>query len=148
VFLFRIDDDPVDLRGEEVANHSENQCQITVDEGGDGSRLLLLLNVAPELEKKLHIISNLLGLRPFARCPDNEAARGRFDGLGDLPQSPSFLLIPDPPRDTYMIHRGHEDEVTAGKCDVGGDPGALRADGFFGDLNQHLLALKEKVLDL
>src|SRR5687768_11708449 len=47
-----------------------------------------------------------------------------------------------------MLHSGHEHEIATGQADVRGKTGALRADRRLRHLNQNLLALFQKVLNV
>jgi hypothetical protein len=53
----------------------------------------------------------------------------------------------DAAADADVLDRGHVDEVAAGDADVGGDAGALGADGLLGHLHHDLLALVEHRVD-
>ena len=71
---------------------------------------------------------------PFGRLLVDEARRRRRRSL-------SRSIRRDTPD---VIDSGHVHEVAPWHRDVGGDPGALRADGILGDLDHDLLAFLEK----
>ena len=47
-----------------------------------------------------------------------------------------------------MVHRGHEDKITARKGNVGSEPGTLRPQRFLCHLNHDVLALYEKLFNM
>ena len=59
----------------------------------------------------------------------------------------ALLFVVDLAGDADAVEAGHQDEVTAGDADVGGQRRALGADAFLDDLHKHFLAAPEDVLD-
>src|SRR5207302_3157446 len=57
------------------------------------------------------------------------------------------ILVDNLARNGDAIEAGHEDQVAAGDADIGAQSGSLGADAFLDDLNEHLLATFENVLD-
>ena len=82
----------------------------------------------------------------LARGPDDDAAGVR--GVGEQrPQPLALVLVGDASRDADVVAAGDQDQVTTRDGDVGGGTGALAGAQLAGDLDEHLLALPEQVLD-
>jgi hypothetical protein len=67
--------------------------------------------------------------------------------LEDAFQAEAFFVAGDFPGDAIVIDGRHVDAVAAREGDVAGDAGAFLGDGFFGDLDEDLLAGLEEVCD-
>src|SRR4029077_16494381 len=72
----------------------------------------------------------------------------RFAELADdAPQAASLFARFDFSGDADMVDRRHEHEEAPGERRVGGQPRALGAQGFLGDLDDNLLAFLDEIFD-
>ena len=109
--------------------------------------LVLADHLVPDLDQEADVALQL-GLGHVLRHgADDEAGARRAEAVDGLPEAPPLLLVGDPPADAHVVDGGHEDQVPAGDADVRGEAGALGADGVLGDLDHHLLADLQEVLD-
>src|SRR5262249_56977316 len=79
---------------------------------------------------------------------DDEAqALGRLEVGEDLAQAAALLLVADLARDADAVEAGHQHQVAACYADVGAQGRPLGAQALLDDLDDHLLAAAEDVLD-
>ena len=83
----------------------------------------------------------------LARRPDDEAHSFRSQALDDLAQAAALFVGADAPRHAHPTAGRGEHEVPTRDGDMGGDPRALGADRFLGDLDHDLLPLREQGVD-
>src|SRR4029079_6910994 len=81
------------------------------------------------------------------RADDEAQARGRLQVAHDVAQAAARLLVGDLARDADAVEPGHQDQVAAGDADVGREGRALGADALLDDLDEHLVAAAEDLLD-
>ena len=67
--------------------------------------------------------------------------------MHDLAELAALAFVDDLARDADAVQPGHEHEVSAGDADVGREGRPLGADAFLDDLDQHLVAAAEDLLD-
>ena len=79
-----VDDRPLEVVREEVADHPQRQLCFLVDEGGRGHLLGTLLDRRPEPLEELDVALDVLGRRTFGGGPDDQAALLRRDLLEDV----------------------------------------------------------------
>ncbi len=141
VFLLGIDDHPVYILGEEVPDRPQADVQVLMNQAGNRAARLPLLDAAPHLHEKVQVLAEFgFSLSFRGRAHDQPARRG-LNVLDNFPESLSFGLVFDPPGDPDMVDHGHENQVTAGKGDVGSDPGAFGSQGLLGYLDENFLPL-------
>src|SRR5512135_2404508 len=76
VFIVRIDDHPVDITSENIADYAENQIELIVHQRWRRGPLLFFMNVLPEPPEKLDVGGKFLLAPPLA-CGANDVARTR-----------------------------------------------------------------------
>ena len=80
--------------------------------------------------------------------PDDEAqALGGIQLVHDLAELAALAFVDDLARDADAVQARHQDEVAAGNADISGKGRALGADALLDDLDEHLVATAEDVLD-
>ena len=143
-----VDDQPVDIAGEQVAHRSEGDIEILVDQGGDLRTSGQVPDFIPEEHEKFHIRLEFLDLGMLGDGPDDKAGALRPDFLDLFLQDGADLFVLDFSGDPDMVGQGDENEIPAGQGDMAGEPGALGADGILADLHQDILAFGQQVLDI
>ena len=68
--------------------------------------------------------------------------------LYDLPQANALFVRGYFPRYADVIHCRHVNQKAARQRNMRRDAGAFSAEGFFGDLDEHFLTLREQVGNL
>ena len=143
-----IDEDRIDIVGEDVANGPDDHVALFIDRHG----CRLLLDAAhddlPEPQQVGHVARQLLAAAFLAGRPDDEPeAAGRVEFEQRVAQFPAFLFVFDLAGHADASERGHQDQVASGDADVGRERGALGADPFLDDLDEHFVAAFEHLLD-
>ena len=77
--------------------------------------------------------------------PHDQADTFRTHLFGQRPETASFRLIGDAPRDTNVVLAGQPHEVAAGHGKVGDHTRPFRAEGLFGHLHDDRISLLQYV---
>ena len=143
-----VDPDRVDLGGEDVADGADDHVRFLVDRR---RRLGLLDPAQDDLPEPQQVgqVAGQLALGPFeAGGADDEAqALGRIQLVHDLAELAALAFVDDLARDADAVQPRHEHQIAAGDADVGRERRPLGADAFLDDLDQHLVAAAEDLLD-
>ena len=143
-----VDPDRVDLRVEDVADRPDDHVRFLIDR----RRCLGLLDAAeddlPEPQQVGEVAGQLALGSLESRGPDDEAqALGGIELVHDLAELAALAFVDDLARDADAVEARHEHEVSAGDADVGRQGRPLGADALLDDLDQHLVAAAEDLLD-
>src|SRR5690606_15825577 len=139
VVLGVVDEDAVNLLGEEVAHGAFDEVGLLVEAGGGAVGLHLLLDALPGLEEEVEVADEVAGFFALAGGAHDDAhALGDGELVEHLLEALAFLGVLDLAGDAALVGERHEHEVAAGQGEVGGGAGALGADGALGDLDDDL----------
>ncbi len=117
-----IDDDPVDLVGEEVAHGPLDQVGFRQQQLRRPHRLEIDGDPLPLFQQHMDVADEETGLLALAHGPDDHAhALGQVEFGQDAAQALAFLRVLDLARDAALVGVGHEDEIPAREADVGCD---------------------------
>jgi len=143
-----VDDQPVDIVGEQVADRTEGDVEVLVDQGRGFRAPGEIPDLVPEEHQKFHVGFEFLHLGVLGDRPDDETGALRSDLLDLFLEDGADFLIFNFARHPDVIGQGDEDQVAAGQGDMAGQSGALGAYRILADLDQHVLALDKKILDI
>ena len=132
-----IDGDLVELRGVVVADHADDQVTLLVEQRGPLGPSRFLVDTFVQLEQAIEVTAERrLGLVEPGGAHDVSVAFGDIE-LGDqILDLGAHLLVLDLPADAPGARVGHQHHEPASQRDIGGECGALVADGVAGDLYQ------------
>ncbi len=142
-----VDDDPSVILVELLANHSDGEVGLLVQQGrglrpgGEGFDLLPL---AQEAE---HVSAQLVLGRALGRSTHDDAVLRGLHRIEDAPQSLP-LIVGQALGDAVGVGVGDKDDESAGQRHLLGEAGPFRPDRVLGDLAQDRLAGLEHLLDL
>ena len=149
ILLFSVHPDGLEVISNPVSQNSLDNVVVMVQQGRRGTAFGPVANVEPLVVKEQHVSANVFFADSLARCSHDETARhAGAVRLNDLSQANAFLVGGNLPGYTDVIHRRHVDQKAARQGNMRGDAGAFSAEGFLGDLNQHLLTFREQIGNL
>ena len=136
-----VDDDGVDLVGEEVAHRALDEIGLLEKARWGGFFLEAFLDLRPLLEKDAQIANEVAGTLPGTDCAhDDSHAFGHFEFAQNLAEAFALLGILDLAGDAELVVEGHEDQIAAGHADIGCNARSLVADGAFFHLHEDIRA--------
>ena len=148
IFLFAVDPNRLEIFAQAVPQNAFDDIVVVMDERRRRAAFALLSDVEPEVVQEQHVTPQILLVHPVAGRTNNEAARhAGVVGLDDLAQASPLLVRGDLPGNAGVIDGGHVNQETPRQGDVRGDTRALLAEGFLGNLDQHLLSPGQQVAD-
>ena len=148
MLLLAVDQDRLDVGGEQVPDHPEDEIALLVEDGARRGLGEPRLHLLPEADEELDVRAELRFPASLAHgAHDEPTAPGRPEAPDELPQAVALLRVVDPPGDAEVIHLGHVHEIAARQADERGDPRPLGAERLLRHLHEDLLALAEHVLD-
>ena len=150
VFLIALDDDLLDFAPVVVADRALDQVSLFIHQRRRHRRQGQFADVAPETQK-IFVVALDLGFVAFGTGgPDDHRHPFRnFQFADDFFQPLAVGHVGDLARDTAAPRRiGHQDAITAGEGQIGGQCRALVAAFFLGHLNEHDLPPVGDFLDL
>src|SRR5690606_37605605 len=134
-----VDEDAVDLLGEEVAHGALDEVGFLIEAGGGALALHAGLDLGPGLEQEVQVADEVAGFLALAGgAHDHAHALGDGEFVDEAFEALALLGVVDLAGDAALVAVGHEHEVTARQREVGGGAGALGADGALGDLDDDL----------
>ena len=142
-----VDDDLVDVVGEEVACGLEHDVELAQQRRRRLCALVLLGDLAPEANEIADVLLQLLLREPFGDRSHDEAAGGGLHALDGLAQARPLLVAADPLAHAHVLERRQVHDVSPRQRDVARAARALRADRLLGDLDDDLLPLFDDVAD-
>ncbi len=145
--LLVVEDDFVEVGADEVTYGANDEVGLFVQQVRRLHSVVLLEDLAPELDEHVHVTPQLLVGDPFADGADDEAGAGRSGVFDDAAQALALFVGVDAFGDADVGDGRHEDDVASGQRDVAGEAGSLGADRLLGDLDEDLLAPFEGLLD-
>ena len=142
-----VDEQPLEVAGEEVAHDAQRQLGLLVDQRRRLRVLRLRLDRLPEALQEVEVALDVLGGGALRGGADDHAALLRRDLLEDRLQAVALLVL-DAPRDAEAVAVRHEDDEAAGQRDLGRQARALRLHRVLDRLDEHVLAALDQILDL
>ena len=134
-----IDDDGIDLIGEEVTDGAFDEIGFLEEASWCWLFLEALLDLGPLLEKEAEIAHEIAGTLPRPDgAHDHAHALWHFKFAEDFAEAVSFLRVLDLAGDAELVVERHENEVSPRHADVCGDAGALVADRALLDLDEDI----------
>jgi hypothetical protein len=147
VLLFRVDDDPVHVRGEHVAHGPEGKGELAMNKSGSARSLALLPDRIPVVDQVIHVRLQF-GIRLSLRSGTDDGSHPvQADPFHDFVEPLPLHGILDPSGNADVPGPGEEHEVPAGESDVAGDPRPLGPQWFLGHLHDEMLALPDQSFD-
>ena len=111
-----VDEDAVDVLGEEVAHGALDQVGLHVEAGRGPLRLHLLRDLLPLLEEEVEVADEVAGLLALAGGADDDAhALGDRQLVDELLEALALVGVLDLAGDAAAVAVGREDEVAAGQ---------------------------------
>ena len=147
----RVDADALDLGRHQIAQGAQRQGQIVVDQTDLVDVGAPLLDAAPELGQKGHVLLQRLfahGLGGGAGDETALALMGLDIAQQDLAQTAALVLVLDLLRHARGRHRRHAHQIARGDRDVGGQTRPLGAERVFDHLDHDHVALAHQLVDL
>jgi hypothetical protein len=134
-----INNDALDVFGEEVADGAFDEVGFLENAGGRGLLLDVRLDLVPLLDEHGEVANEEGFFLAFAGGAHDDAhAFGQIEFAQDFFEALALFLIFDLARNTALIGVRQEDEKTARQDDVGRDARAFGADRAFGHLNDDI----------
>src|SRR5262249_28578835 len=143
-----VNPDRVDFAREDVADGARDHVAFLVD----FRRRLYFLDTAHHDFPKPRQISQvtlqfLLVAIHAGRADDESQSARRLHLMQNFPHAAARFLVHNLARYADALETGHKHQVSAGNADVGRQGRALGTDAFLDNLDQHLLATLENILD-
>src|SRR5581483_2477966 len=142
-----VDEQPLEVAGEEVAHDAQRQLRLLVDERRRLPVLRLRLDRPPQALQEVEVALDVLGGGALGRGADDHAAGLRGELLQD-PLEPVALVVLEPARDAEPVTVGHVDDESPRQRDLGREPRALRLHRVLHRLHEDALAALDQILDL
>ena len=148
VFLFGVHPDRAKIRRDVIAQNALHQIQIAMHQR---RRFLLIrprLDLRPGPRQEFHVRANFRRIRRRRRGPHDEpAARRALGVIHQMPQTRTLFGRRNLPRNAVVIQRRHVNQKTPRQSHVAGNPRALLAQRFLGNLHDDFLPLLQHVRD-
>jgi hypothetical protein len=147
----RVDADALDLGCDQIAQGTQGQGQIVVDQADLVDVGATLPDAAPELGQKGHVLLQRLLAHSLGGGAGDETAlalMGLDIAQQDLAQPAALVFVLDLLRHARGRHRRHADQIARGDRDVGGQTRALGAERVFDHLDHDHVALVHQLVDL
>ncbi len=146
--LFVVDDDGVDVGGEDVADGAGDEVALGVELHGAGAGVALFDEGLPEAGEVGEVALDFgFGFSDAGGADDEADVLGRLEGIENLAEAAAFFVVFDFAGDAHLRHAGHHHEDAAGDGEIGGERRALGADAFLDDLDDDFVAAAEAALD-
>src|SRR5581483_11444785 len=142
-----VDEQPLEVAGEEVADDAQGQLRLLVDERRRLHVLRLRLDRLPQTLQEVEVALDVLGRGPLGSRPDDHAAVLRRVLLEDRLQAVALVVV-EAARDAEPLSVRHVDDEAPGQRELGGEPRPLRLHRVLDRLDEDLLAALDQVLDL
>ncbi len=142
-----IDDKPLDVLCELVADQPEYEIVILMQQRGRLGPSAPGLNSAPQFHQELNVARDLFLAEPFGDCAHDNPHPLGLGRLRDFLQSVALDIVVYPTRNPHVINGRHQHHIPAGEGDVSDYPSALGADRFLAHLDNDLLSGLENILD-
>ena len=142
-----VDEQPLEVAGEEVAHDAQRQLGLLVDERRRLRFLCLRLDRAPKTLQEVEVALDVVGRRAFGGGADDHAARLRRVLLEHGLQAVALVVL-EPARHAEPFAVRDVDDEASGQRDLGGEPRALRLHRVLDGLDEHVLAPLDQILDL
>ena len=140
-----VDDNALNIFGEEIAHRALNQVRLLKDAGGQRLFVDFFLNLLPFVDQQGEVADEVTFLLAFAHGANDDAhAFGNVEFPQDFFQAQAFLMIVDFARDAALIGIRQQHQVTPGQSQVGRHARAFGADGTFGHLHNDVAARRIK----
>ncbi len=145
-----IDQHPVDIRPQQVAQDAQMQRQIRMHQAAGLRPQALLMHDPPQLAQIHHVGLHGLRRRIFrGRAHDVPRILSRLDaGLNRSAQALALALIFDARRNADAMPFRHVHEVSGRQSDIRGQTSALGPQRIFHDLDQYLVAFGNQRADV
>ncbi len=148
-YLVGIDQDFADFRLEIVADGANDQTAFQVDQEGAVLLLGSAFDGGPQLHQVVEIPLQLFSLTADGSGTGDQAhAVGHFELVHGIAEFGTLIAINAPGNTTAARIVRHQNQVTAGEGDIGGQGGALVATLVLVDLNNEFLAFLQRFVDL
>ncbi|EXI92278.1 MAG: hypothetical protein AW12_00687 [Candidatus Accumulibacter sp. BA-94] len=146
--LVGVDQDLADVGLEIVADGTDDQAALLVDQEGSLLQLGRFLDRLPQLQQVTEIPLQLFAAAPDGRRARDQAHAGRYRQLVHHLAQLGPLGALDAARDAAAARVvGHQHQVAASEADEGGQGRTLVASLILVDLDDQLLALTQRFLD-
>src|ERR1700693_1118686 len=141
VLFVVVDQNALDFRRDEIARGLVDEVHVLVDERGRGRALVALEDPVPHADQHAEIGEQLRLAHAGGGGADDGCPPFGTDELHDHLETVAFLGAFDLARDAGVLTGRHQDQVTAGQRDIGGDARAFKPARFFDDLDEDVVAL-------
>ena len=143
-----VDEQPLEVAGEEVAHDAQRQLGLLVDRATAPSTSFACASIElPQALQEVEVALDVLGGGALGCGADDHAAVLRGDLLEDRLQAVALLVL-EPARDAEPVAVRDVDDEAAGQRDLGREPRALRLHRVLDRLDEHVLAALDQILDL
>src|SRR5581483_8431407 len=142
-----VDEQPLEVAGEEVAHDAERQLRFLVDERRRRRFLRACLDRLPEPLQEVEVALDVLGRRAFGGGADDHAALLRR-ALLENRLEPRALVVVESARHAEPFAVRYVDDEASGQRDLRRQAGALRLHRILDRLHEHGLPALDQVLDL
>ena len=140
VLLFAVDPDGGKVVADVIAEHALDEVEIAVEQSRSFALFAALLDLEPSLAEEIDVGADFVVGSAASGGSNDEAAGIAGAGFTDQPAKARTILRGDNlARYARVMNRGHVDQEAAGQRDMTGDPRALLAQRFLGDLDDDFL---------
>ncbi len=144
-----VDQHFADILAQVVADGADDDVGFLIDQKWRGAILGRILDCGPELQQIVEVALQLFaGAAQACRADDQTHVSGDIETVQGFTQFIAFFTFDAARNATSTRIVRHQDQITAGQTDEGGQCSAFVTALFFFDLNDDFLAFAQDVLDV